>query len=137
VGLAISGTLFSQGFANQVPKSLVTERISPAVLVRIGRFLHGAGNATGVGLAGQLKHLPAQYQPLIPRIISAIDSAFSLAMGQVFWLTFWSALVALGAAFFIREVPLRGTPSVATLTVGPAEPDDLPAERIAEPVAAS
>jgi hypothetical protein len=38
-------------------------------------------------------------------------------MGQVFWLTFFSAIVALLAVFAIREVPLRGHAAAGDETV--------------------
>lgn len=113
VGLAISGTLFSQSFTSDIPASLSAQGI-PAALAE--RFAHkgtgsgsGSGNLTGVNLAVQLRHaLPAQYQSLIPRIVTGIHEAFSLAIAQVFWLSFWAGVLALLAALLIREIPLRG-----------------------------
>ena len=110
VGLAISGTLFSQYFVQKLPDTLVSNGV-PRKLV--GQFAthanSGSGNLTGVGLRAQLAHsLPVALQGLVPKIVAGVDDAFALALGQVFWLTFFSAIVALLAVFAIREVPLRG-----------------------------
>jgi hypothetical protein len=137
VGLAIAGTLFSQKFTQKLPSELVAHGV-PAPLAH--RFTSGAsntsgGNLTGVGLAAQLHHtLPAALQHLIPNIIAAIDDAFSLAVGDVFWLTFGAAIVALLAVFAVQEVPLRDRPSAA-LTGDAAPGADVPVGRGKEAVA--
>ena len=112
VGLAIAGTLFSEEFASQLPKSMAAQRIPPAVLAKLGHSIKGgSGNFTGVGLAAQLQnHVPTA---LIARIVAGIDNAFALAVGQVFWLTFWSAILAVIAALFVKEVPLRGSATIS------------------------
>jgi len=110
VGLAISGTIFSQSFTQKLPGAMMQH----GVPVRVANlFTHGAsnssgGNLTGVGLTAQLRHsLPPALQHLIPNIVAAINDAFSRSIGTVFWLTFGAGIVALVTTLFIREVPLR------------------------------
>jgi EmrB/QacA subfamily drug resistance transporter len=132
VGLAIAGTIFSQRFTQSLPSQLAAHGV-PAPLVH--RFTSGTsntsgGNLTGVGLAAQLHHtLPAGLQHLVPNIIAAINDAFSLAVGDVFWLTFGASILALFAVFAIHEVPLRdrlaGEAVAADLTPGA----DVPVQR--------
>ena len=113
VGLAIAGTLFSQYFVQKLPGALISNGVPPRLIGRFATHANSSsGNLTGVGLRIQLAHaLPASLQSLIPHIVAGVDDAFALALGQVFWLTFFSSVVALLAVIAIREVPLRGHPS--------------------------
>lgn len=110
VGLAISGTLFSQLFIQKLPGSLLARGVPPQI---VARFTNGGsnsnqGNLTGVNLAAQLgRSLPAPLQSLIPRLVAGIHDAFSLAIADVFWLTVGAAVVGLLAVLAIAEVPLR------------------------------
>ncbi len=114
VGLAISGTLFSQTFSSELPGQLRAHGV-PAVVIK--RFAGRGGrssqnNLTGVGLGKQLHHtLAASSDPMIPKIVAAVDNAFSLAIGQVFWLTLFSSILALLAVIAIHERPLRTRPT--------------------------
>jgi len=113
VGLAISGTLFSQEFTQKLPGTLVANGVPARLAQQFGA--HGAGsggsgNLTGVGLASQLHHtLPPSLQGLVPRIVAGIDDAFALAIGNVFWLTVIAGALAFVATLFVAEVPLRGS----------------------------
>jgi len=134
VGLAIAGTLFSQGFTTKLPGRLLANGVSPQVVrhFRSGGPSAGEGNLTGVGsLSTQLHHtLPAQLRPAVPRLVAGIHDAFSLAVGQVFWLTCGAALIGFVAVLFIPDRPLRGQASV------PAEAANMITEArvpIAEP----
>ena len=108
VGLAISGTLFTQTFTQKVPGQLAAQGVPAQLISRFASGGSGQNNLTGVSLQSRLAHsLPAQLQPLIPRIVAGIHDAFSLAVGDVFWLTVGAGVVALAATFLIPEVPLR------------------------------
>jgi|SRR5579884_3337755 len=115
VGLAIAGTLFSQTFTSDLPGRLRAHGV-PAAVVRSFATRKGGSsqnNLTGVGLAHQLHSvLPPQLTALIPRIVAGVDDAFSRAIGQVFWLTFFSAILALLAVLLIQEKPLRSHASL-------------------------
>jgi EmrB/QacA subfamily drug resistance transporter len=111
VGLAISGTLFSQEFTQKLPGSLIAQGVPDKLAHQFGA--HGAGsggsgNLTGVGLASQLHHtLPPGLQGLIPHIVAGIDDAFAAAIANVFWLTVGAGALAFVATLFVAEVPLR------------------------------
>jgi hypothetical protein len=141
VGLAISGTLFSQSFAQELPKRLVAHGV-PQQLVRHFSSTGsqtGGGNLTGVSLASTLMHvLPPQLHPLIPRIVAGVHDALSLSIGVVFWLTVGAGIVALLAVLVIKDVPLRGRETSAALAadIVPGGGEALQAESSGGQVAA-
>jgi EmrB/QacA subfamily drug resistance transporter len=108
VGLAIAGTLFSQTFTQKLPGQLTASGVPKQVTTRFTSASSGQGGLTGVNLAGQLGHtLPAQLRPLIPHIVSGVNNAFSLAIANVFWLTFGAGVLSLLAVAAITDQPLR------------------------------
>ena len=131
VGLAIAGTLFSQSFTQKLPGQLLAQGV-PAPLVRqftSGRSTSGQGNLTGVGLAARLHHvLPPQLQALVPRIVSGVYNAFSLAIGQVFWLTFGASVVAFLAILVIPDLPLRDRSTFASQAANTIPGGKIPPE---------
>jgi hypothetical protein len=140
VGLAISGTLFSQNFIQLLPGQMKAAGVPAQITSRFssgGAGTGGQGNLTGVGLATQLQHtLPAQLQPLIPRIVTGVHDAFALAIGDVFWLTVGAGIVALLAVALVEDKPLRGRASgsgeAADLITGAEVPiQEGPAGRVA------
>jgi hypothetical protein len=111
VGLAISGTVFSQSFAQKLPQQLIANGVPRQVVSNFGKgsSTGGQGSLTGVSLAAQLAHtLPKQLQPLIPRIVTGVHDAFSLAIGGVFWLTVAAGILALLAVIMLPDLTLRG-----------------------------
>ncbi|GAC1636830.1 MAG: hypothetical protein NVS4B2_25400 [Chloroflexota bacterium] len=131
VGLAISGTLFSQSFTQKLPGQLLSHGVPVQIARRFGSgsSSSGQGNLTGVSLAAQLDHsLPAPLHPLVPRIVTGIHAAFSLAIGQVFWLSVGGAIAGLLAVAIIPDLPLRGrgavTGQVADVVPGAEIPVD-------------
>ena len=138
VGLAVSGTLFSQTFAGNIKSVLISH---PAIAQTLAKShtLSGQSTLTGVGLSATLRHvLPASLQPGIASFITGIDSAFSGAISQVFWLTTWSALGALAVTLLVRDIPLRGKPSLGEESAAIVTGSDVTAlpEREGELVAA-
>lgn len=115
VGLAIAGTLFSENFSNEVPKSLSQQHIPARALAQFGAILHRSQSSlTGVNLGAALKHLaPADLQKWVPAAANGIHASFSSSVAQVFWLTVWSSVAALIASLLVREIPLRGSPSLS------------------------
>jgi hypothetical protein len=109
VGLAISGTIFSQSFTQKLPEQLVAHGVPHQLVARFQGGSSGGGKLTGVNLAAQLRQtLPPPLRPLVPKIVAGIHDAFSLAIGQVFWLTVGAGVLAFVAVLLIPEVPLRG-----------------------------
>jgi MFS family permease len=129
VGLAIAGTLFSQAFTQKLPGRLEAHGVPRAIATGAG--LGGSGSRqdtfTGVNLAAQLRHLlPPNLQPLVPKIVAGVNDTFALAIGEVFWLTVASGVVALLAVLILPDLKLRGDvargAAAADAIPGAAEP---------------
>jgi EmrB/QacA subfamily drug resistance transporter len=118
VGLAIAGTLFSETFTQKLPGQLLAQGVPATVVKRFGSGGSGvAGNLTGVNLSKQLSAtLPGKLHSQIPHIIAGIDNAFSLSVGNIFWLTVASGVVAFLAVVALPNHALRGAPTVETQT---------------------
>lgn len=114
VGLAISGTLFSQTFTEKLPQQLAAHRVPAAVIRSFAQHRGNGGNLTGVNLAAQLRHtLPPSLQGLVPNLVGAIHDAFALSIGTVFWITVGASLIGLLAALILPDLQLRGRPSMS------------------------
>jgi EmrB/QacA subfamily drug resistance transporter len=98
VGLAILGTILSQGMASAFPKYL------PAAAIK--RFQASGSTAGAVFDPTVLAHLP-------PAIAAGIRHGLADAMHPVFLVGLPIIVVALIATLLIREVPLRQTAHVA------------------------
>ncbi|HEU5205950.1 MAG TPA: MDR family MFS transporter [Candidatus Limnocylindrales bacterium] len=125
VGLAITGTIFTETLLKEVPTQLVAAGVPPQFAEN---FSGGGGNTlnqlTGVGDLGQaiLSQVPeafrAQVEPLIPAIVDAIHTAFSIATGAAFTVGIATALIAAvvavltvpgpGATVPVEEPEVRG-----------------------------
>jgi len=99
IGLAILGTILTQGMASAMPKYL-----PPAALAKL--------QATGAGSAGALFD-PSQLSHLSPAIEAGIRHGLADALHPVFIAGIPIIAVALVATFLIRELPLRQTAHVA------------------------
>jgi EmrB/QacA subfamily drug resistance transporter len=99
VGLAVLGTILSQGMIAALPKYL-----PPGAAARLN--LSGASSAGALFDPSQLAHLPSA-------IAIGIRHGLADALHPVFLAGVPILLVALIATLFIREVPLRQTAHVA------------------------
>ncbi len=151
VGLAIAGTQFGTALRNQlVPQtdpvfSSIAAQAPEAARPQIAQFQalfnqaiqSGQGidlnNQTGVGqsFGSAIVHqVPAAFhgaiQPFVPQFDLAFANAMSLAIAQTFWIGVATGVIALIAAVFMRELPLRashGAPAAAPASDrGPALP---------------
>jgi len=116
VGLSIAGSLFGSQIADQIPARLVANGIPQQVVTQFQGGGFDLNNLVGVGnTLGQqiLAGVPAQsrsvVEPLIPKIVTSIYEAISLAIGSVFWLGLGASVLALLAVLVIRELPLRSS----------------------------
>jgi EmrB/QacA subfamily drug resistance transporter len=120
VGLAALGTIFGTRLAEEIPKQIVAAGVPEQV---VGQFT-GQGGAgadasgllqVGVDLGAQiLAGIPEQFravvEPMIPKIVYGIHQAFSLAVGEVFFVGVFTTLAALFVTvLFMRQIPLRQT----------------------------
>jgi MFS family permease len=114
VGLSIAGSLFGTQIASQIPARLLANGIPQQAVTQFQGGGFDLNNLVGVGnTLGQqiLAGVPAQVrpvvEPLIPKIVTSIYEAISLAIGSVFWLGLGASVLAFLAVLVIRELPLR------------------------------
>ena len=117
IALAFVGTIFGTTFKDQLVPQMQAAGVPPPVLAGFGQAAAGGGfdfnKLTGVGDMGAaiLASVPPAFQaliaPVIPNMVEGIHGAFSLAVGQTFWLGVFGAIVATVAAVAIKEIPLR------------------------------
>jgi EmrB/QacA subfamily drug resistance transporter len=116
VGLAIAGTVFSQGLSTQMPKQLSAAHLPSQLTAHFsGTGTFSENNIASVGNLGQtiLQAVPAaaraEVRPFLPQIVGALHNAMSLALGGVFWVALVGAVLGFLATLVIRELPLRGS----------------------------
>jgi EmrB/QacA subfamily drug resistance transporter len=95
IGLAAAGTVFNQQFATLLPSKLVAAGVPRSVANGIANS-PSRGALTGVGGASGNS-----------AVITGVHDAFATATAEMFWIGVASAVVAVIAVLFIREVPLR------------------------------
>jgi EmrB/QacA subfamily drug resistance transporter len=123
VGLAIFGTLFANGFKDNLVPQLLKAGVpaetatDPAVLGQIaGATQVGEGVRHGIGLVPQLQAVQDQ-------VLSGIFEAFSMAIANAFWLGVIAGVIALVlVAVGLPEVALRGMGSKEAAQAAPAVP---------------
>jgi EmrB/QacA subfamily drug resistance transporter len=118
VALAFVGTIFATAFQNDLVPQLTAAGV-PGQITQ-GFQQGGSGgldlnSLTAVGDMGAaiLAAIPPQFvevvRPFVPNIVEGIHGAFSLAVGQTFYLGVFGAAVAAVAALAIKELPLRAS----------------------------
>jgi EmrB/QacA subfamily drug resistance transporter len=114
IALAFVGTIFASTFQQDLVPQMVGAGVS---LPDIGVFgqalasnvldpnlLTGVGN-TGAYIAAKVPELAS----VVPQIVDGLHGAFSLAVGQTFYLGVFGSIVAALAAVAIKEIPLRAS----------------------------
>ena len=125
VALAFVGTIFATAFQNDLVPQLTAAGVPDQIIkgFQQGGGALDTGNLTAVGDMGAaiLAAIPAQFvpvvQPYITNIVEGIHGAFSLAVGQTFYLGVFGAIVAVIAALAMKELPLRASNSAPVPTV--------------------
>jgi hypothetical protein len=116
IGLALAGTIFGSGLADQLPGQLRAAGVPDQLATAFAQQGSSAlGEVTGVGVnLGQeiLKNVPdqvrPQVEPFIPNIVDGIYNAFSIAIGHAVWLGVGAAgVAAIVLILFLPELPLR------------------------------
>jgi EmrB/QacA subfamily drug resistance transporter len=128
VGLAITGTVFASSMTTEVPTSLAVAGVPP----QVGQALAGAGGVdaltgVGTGSAAFLASLPtdtrALVEPFVPAIVSAIQSAFSIATASTFAIGIATSVLAAALVLLFREAPAPTThPATEARSPEAAEP---------------
>ena len=120
VGLAALSTIFGIRLTEEIPKQIVAAGV-PEQVVSQFTGQSGAGADTsgllqfGVDLgqsilAGIPEQFRAAVEPMIGKIVFGIHQAFSLAVGEVFFVGVFTTLAALVVTvLFMKQLPLRKT----------------------------
>ena len=121
VGLSIAGSLFGSQVADRIPVRLVANGVPQWLVDLFQRSRFDQNNLVSVGntlgqqiLAGSPAEIRSKVEPFIPKIVTSIYEAISLAIGSVFWLGLAASGLAFLAVLVIRELPLRSS-------LGPAQ----------------
>ncbi|MGH7610032.1 MAG: MDR family MFS transporter [Candidatus Dormibacteria bacterium] len=124
IGLAIAGTSLASSISSDLPRDLARNGVPAALTSHVAAGSNSS--LTGVGNVGaKLVHLlPPQAHPFIPAMVRSLHQALAQAIAGSFWIGLVVAVLAVVAALFLKELPLRTThfdqpPS-------PRTPDDAP-----------
>jgi len=132
VGLAAAGTIFSSSFANRLPQNLADQGVPQALipqLVKLSGALQNVGNGRAL-----LEHiLPAQLQPLVPKIIAGANDALALSIGDLFWITIVSGVLGLAFTLLLRDLPLRSAAELRSGAVSASGDGQVPAAVVVAP----
>jgi EmrB/QacA subfamily drug resistance transporter len=116
VALAIVGTVFGTAFQNQIIPSMTAAGVPGPLVTGFQQGVQSGqvdlNQLTGTGDLGQTilanaGPLAAQIRPFIANIVNGIHDAFSLAIGQTFWIAVGAAILAALAAATMQELALR------------------------------
>jgi EmrB/QacA subfamily drug resistance transporter len=128
VGLAITGTIFGSRLIEEIPTQMAAAGVPQQFVDQFaGQDTAVLDNLVGVGgdIGAQiLASVPPAFQevvkPLIPNIVSGIHEAFSLAVSASFQIGVVTTVLALIAAFAMKELPLRSSfgPAAEAAPVG-------------------
>jgi EmrB/QacA subfamily drug resistance transporter len=113
VGLAVTGTIFGTRLVEALPGQLTAAGVPQQVAGQLAGAGTGAlDNLIGVGgnLGAQIQSMmPAAAAPLVPAIIGGIHRAFTMGVTSAFQVGAVCTILAVGAALFMHEIPLRAT----------------------------
>jgi EmrB/QacA subfamily drug resistance transporter len=127
VGLAITGTICGSVLLDEVPKQLEAAGVPPEFT---GQFagsdalnnLGGVGDLGAAILAQVPPEFQAQVEPLIPGIVLAIHTAFSMATAATFVVGIFAALAAALVILFVMPGGRMGQPAFDQTTSPAGEP---------------
>ena len=122
ISLAFVGTIFATSFQENLIPQMSAAGVPAQVTDGFAQASGGGGfdfnSLTGVGdlgaaiLAGIPPAFQAAVKPFLPALVEGVHGAFSLATAQTFWLGVIGSVVAIIAAFAIKEIPLRSSDEV-------------------------
>jgi EmrB/QacA subfamily drug resistance transporter len=111
VGLAVVGTVFADAFSERLRPELEAAGLPEQSAGMVAEFALSGGadltQVTDVSLADQLAQVPA-LAGIVDQVVAGIYQAFSLAIGDTFWIGLAVTLVALVvAAIGLQNRPIR------------------------------
>ena len=143
VALAFVGTIFADTFQNDLVPQMTTAGVPQQVIAGFQQAVASGAvdfnQLTGVGdIGAAITAAFPQLAPVVPAIVEGIHGAFSLAVGQTFWLGVLGSIIAVVAAVAIKELPLRASnaapvPTGSAQRVSATGTDAAPVQRNAQP----
>ncbi len=120
VGLAALGTIFGLRLTEEIPKQIVAAGVPEQIVAQFTGQGGAGADAAGLFQVGKdlgatiLAGAPEQFrtalEPMIGKIVFGIHQAYSLAVGEVFFVGVFTTLAALlVTALFMKQLPLRKT----------------------------
>jgi EmrB/QacA subfamily drug resistance transporter len=115
VALAFVGTIFATAYQDKLPSQLLSSGTPLPVLgqlqqaVATGKLDQNALSGVGEDLGKLIAAAVPSAAAYVGQIVGAIHGAFSLAVGQTFYLGVVGSIVAVVAALAIKEIPLRAS----------------------------
>jgi EmrB/QacA subfamily drug resistance transporter len=118
IALAFVGTIFATTFQQDLVPQMATAGVPQQVVAGFQQAVASGAvdfnQLTGVGdIGAAITASFPQLAPVVPAIVEGIHGAFSLAVGQTFWLGVIGSIVAVLAAVAIKELPLRASNAAA------------------------
>jgi EmrB/QacA subfamily drug resistance transporter len=127
VGIALAYSIFRNNFSWDLLRTEIVTAGAPEQLVPATPPAgFDIGQLTGVAAdsGSFLTQIPAQFQAVF---LEGFHSAFTIALANSIWLGVAAAVVALLAAFFLQEIPLRAGVGEAIAAPAGATPQGVPA----------
>jgi MFS family permease len=111
VGLALVGTVFADSFNDRLRPELVAAGVPEATAGMVDQFTSSGGGdltqVTATPLPEQLGQVP-QLAGIVDQVVAGVYEAFSLAVGDTFWIGLAVSLVALAVVGFgLADRPIR------------------------------
>lgn len=112
IGLAVAGSIFSGAFAQNLGSALQARNVPSPVVQQLAGDPETAERLAGVDVAAVLPSLlPPGAAAQTPAILAAAAETFATALGNVFWLSAGTALIALLLALALPNLRLKGPPA--------------------------
>jgi EmrB/QacA subfamily drug resistance transporter len=112
VALAIVGTIFASSFQGELAPQMLASGVPGQVVDGFTQAMNSGAldfnQLTGTGDLGQaIAAAQPDLAPVAPQIVAGIHQAFSLGVGQTFWIGVVAAILAAIAAAAMQELALR------------------------------
>ncbi len=128
VGLAIFGTLFANGFKDQLVPQMIKAGVPADAAAQVAGSAAGLTPVGGGVRAAVTSGLPAELQQFANQIVQGIFEAFSLAVANAFWLGVIAGIIAFVVVVIgLPEVSLMGMGTRSASEPAAGGPQAVPA----------
>ncbi|HEX8997044.1 MAG TPA: MDR family MFS transporter [Ktedonobacterales bacterium] len=129
IGVAVLGAIVTNDFSSQV-KNSVPAALAP--YVDVSKLTNESTAGKAINIPSAIMHLgPQQFQALALQLASGVKDAFASSVTLAFTIGAGMMVAALIATLFLREIPLQGRRSPASLEdaandISEAAPEPVP-----------